>query len=54
VLCDRDEDAFSRLPTEEEFRDYVRTHFWDEARGRGGWDYDVVLCSVRRNALSAR
>jgi hypothetical protein len=49
VLCDRDEDAFSRQPTEEDFREYVRAHFWDERRGAGGWDYDVVFCLVRRN-----
>jgi hypothetical protein len=49
TLCDRDEDAFGRVPSEEEFRDYVRAHFWDERAGKGGWGYDVVCCSVRRN-----
>jgi hypothetical protein len=50
VLCDRDEDAFSRPPTEEEFQSYVREHFWDEQTGTGGWQHDIVCCIVRRNA----
>jgi SAM-dependent methyltransferase len=51
VLCDRDEDAFSALPTEDEFRAYVRANFWNEQTGTGGWPHDAVLCFVRRNAL---
>jgi SAM-dependent methyltransferase len=51
VLCDRDEDAFARPPTEAAFQEYVRAHFWDEQAGAGGWPYDVVFCSVRRSAL---
>jgi SAM-dependent methyltransferase len=51
TLCDRDEDAFSRPPTEDEFRRYVRDHFWNEAQGQGGWPHSVVVCFVRRNAL---
>jgi hypothetical protein len=54
MLCDRDADAFSRPPTEEEFQEYVREHFWDERIGRGGWDCEVVFCCVRRNAVYAR
>jgi SAM-dependent methyltransferase len=49
VLCDRDADAYSRPPTEDEFRQYVRAHFWDERAGAGGYDYDVVFCCVRRS-----
>src|SRR5262249_46513502 len=53
VLCDRDEDAFSALPTEDEFRAYVRANFWNEQARTGGWPHDTVLCYVRRNALRA-
>jgi AdoMet dependent proline di-methyltransferase len=49
MVCDRDPDAFSREPTEQQFQSYVRKHFWDEHTGTGGWRYDVVLCLVRRN-----
>jgi SAM-dependent methyltransferase len=51
MLCDRDEDAFSRPPTEEEFQAYVREHFWDEQAGTGGWEHGSVYCLVRPNAL---
>ena len=54
MLCDRDADAFSRPPTEEEFQAYVREHFWDERKGTGGWDCKVVFCCVRRNAGYAK
>ncbi|MDN5870041.1 MAG: class I SAM-dependent methyltransferase [Nitrococcus sp.] len=50
MLCDRDADAFSRSPTEQEFQEYVRAHFWDQGRNTGGWHYKTVLCFVRRNA----
>jgi hypothetical protein len=50
MLCDRDADAFSRPPMEEEFQDYVREYFWDERKGTGGWDCEEVFCCVRRNA----
>jgi len=51
MLCDRDADAFSRPPTEEEFQAYVRAHFWDERKGRGGWEGANLFCCVRRNAV---
>ncbi|MEW5767306.1 MAG: methyltransferase domain-containing protein [bacterium] len=54
MLCDRDADAFSRPPTEEEFQAYVRKHFWDERKGRGGWECANMLCCVRRNAVYAK
>jgi hypothetical protein len=53
MLCDRDADAFSHSPTEEEFQEYVREHFWDERRNTGGWHYEEVFCFVRRNAVHA-
>jgi hypothetical protein len=53
MLCDREAEAFSRPPTEEEFQTYVREHFWDERQGRGGWDCAEVLCCVRRQAGEA-
>ena len=54
MLCDRDADAFSRPPTEEEFQTYVRAHFWDEGTGRGGWECANLFCYVRRNAVYAK
>jgi SAM-dependent methyltransferase len=49
VLCDRDEDAFSRPPIEEGFQSYVREHFWDERTATGGWQHDIICCTIRRN-----
>ena len=49
VLFDRTPDSFTRLPTEDEFVTYVRSHFWDEARGQGGWDLPQVFALVRPN-----
>lgn len=51
MLCDRDADAFSRPPTEQQFQHYVREHFWQEQSQSGGWDYDVVFCFVGKNPL---
>jgi hypothetical protein len=48
LLCDRDDGAFSAMPDEAEFVDYVREHFWDEETGQGGWHYDVMIASMRR------
>ena len=47
MLCDRTPAAFSRLPSERDFTDYVREVFWDEARGRGGWNMEQVFALVR-------
>jgi hypothetical protein len=49
LLFDRTPAGFSRLPPENEFRRYVREVFWDEARGRGGWNMEQVFALVRRN-----
>jgi len=54
MLCDRDADAFSRPPTEAEFQEYVREHFWDEREGRGGWECANAFCCLRRNAMYAK
>ncbi len=51
MLCDRDADAFSSPPTEQQFQYYVRENFWDESKGAGGWRFHVVYCFVRRNAF---
>lgn len=48
MLCDRDEDAFSSVPSEQDFADYVREHFWNDVTGEGGWDYDVMIVAMRR------
>ncbi len=49
MLNDREPDSYSRLITEEDVRDYVRTHFWDEKQGRGGWRCDALYYLIRRN-----
>ena len=48
MMTDRAEEAFSVQPTEGQFRDYVRAHFWDEAKQVGGWSIGDVHCLVRR------
>jgi SAM-dependent methyltransferase len=49
MMADRAEDAFSSRPTEREFREYVRAHFWNEEKKVGGWSIGDVYCLVRRN-----
>ena len=54
ILCDRTPAGFTRLPREAEFASYVRRHFWDEARGQGGWQLDQAFALIRPNAAFAR
>lgn len=49
MLCDRTRRGYDRLPGEDEFTAYVARHFWDEARGEGGWNLDQVFALVRPN-----
>jgi hypothetical protein len=49
MMADRAPEAFSWQPTEAQFQEYVRTHFWDEERKVGGWSIGDVYCLVRRN-----
>lgn len=49
MMADRSEVAFSQQPTETQFQEYVRAHFWDEAQQLGGWSIGDVYCLVRRN-----
>jgi hypothetical protein len=49
MMADRSEDAYSWRPTETQFQDYVRTHFWHEEKKVGGWSVGDVYCLVRRN-----
>jgi hypothetical protein len=49
MMADRAEEAFSRRPTEAQFQEYVRAHFWDEHEQAGGWFNGDVYCLVRRN-----
>jgi SAM-dependent methyltransferase len=49
MMTDRAETAFSRLPTESQLQDYVRSHFWDEEKKVGGWWIGDVYCLIRRN-----
>ncbi len=51
VMCDRDEDAFSKPVYEQSFLDYVAANFWDDSAKRGGWDYDVLALCVRRRTV---
>jgi SAM-dependent methyltransferase len=49
MMSDRAENAFSWRPTESQFQDYVRAHFWDEEKNVGGWLIGDVYCLIRRN-----
>ena len=49
MLSDRGASAFSKLPSEQEFESYVRTHFWDAKEHRGGWNCGDVLALIKRN-----
>ena len=49
MMADRAANAFSRWPTESQFQDYVRAHFWDEEKNVGGWLIGDVYCLIRRN-----
>jgi hypothetical protein len=49
MLADRGPDGFGRRFTEEEVRDYVGRHLWDERRGAGGWPCPALNCLIRRN-----
>jgi SAM-dependent methyltransferase len=49
MLCDRTATGYDRLPGEDEFIAYVAGHFWDEARGEGGWNLGQVFALVRPN-----
>jgi len=49
MMADRAEEAFSWRPTEAQFQDYVRSHFWDEEKKTGGWLIGDVYCLIRRN-----
>lgn len=49
MMADRAEGSFSRSPTETQFQEYVRAHFWDDANKVGGWPLGEVYCLVRRN-----
>jgi SAM-dependent methyltransferase len=50
MLSDRDASSYTNGgPTEEEFKAYVKEHFWNEEEGRGGWNYPEVIALIRRN-----
>lgn len=48
MMCDRGEAEFASPPTEEDFACYVRSQFWDEVRGVGGWSYRVCVWTLTR------
>jgi len=49
MMADRAEASFSWQPTEKQFQEYVRAHFWNEERKVGGWFLGDVYCTIRRN-----
>jgi hypothetical protein len=49
MMADRSEESFSWQPTEQQFQDYVRAHFWDAEKNVGGWFLGDVYCLIRRN-----
>lgn len=49
MLADRDVETFSKLPSEEQFQDYVRAHLWNEEKKIGGFDLSDVYCIIRSN-----
>src|SRR5262245_2432636 len=49
MLSDRSPTSFSRLPSEQEFENYVRKHFWDDKENRGGWNCAEVFAFIKRN-----
>jgi Methyltransferase domain len=51
MLSDRSASAFSRLPSEQEFENYVRRYFWDDEEHRGGWNCGEVFAFIKRNPL---
>ena len=49
MMADRAAESFSWQATEQQFQEYVQTHFWNEARNVGGWFLGDVYCLIRRN-----
>ena len=50
MMCDRPDDQFDQSLTEQAFQDYVRANFWNESTKEGGWDYQLLVCLVTRQA----
>lgn len=50
MLNDRAPEGYARDFDEEEVREYVRRHLWDEEARAGGWRCDVDWYLVRRNS----
>jgi hypothetical protein len=49
MLCDRAPDSYARRFRDEELRDYVRDHFWNDREQAGGWPCDALNYCIRRN-----
>ncbi len=54
MMCDRGVDEFPTPPEEADFINYVTTKLWTPALHRGGWDYEVTVCTITRAAKSTR
>jgi hypothetical protein len=49
MLSDRSLTSFSRLPSEGEFENYVRRHFWNDEEHCGGWNCAELFAFIKRN-----
>jgi SAM-dependent methyltransferase len=54
MMADRGAEAFSSVPSEEQFQDYVRTHLWNESKQVGGFDLGDVYCLIRPNPFDGQ
>lgn len=54
MMCDRGLDEFPTPPDEADFVNYVTTNLWNPTLLRGGWDYEVTVCTITKAATSTR
>lgn len=52
MMCDRGVDEFSTPPDEDAFINYVATELWDADINRGGWKYEVTVCTITKPQTS--
>ena len=51
MLSDRPRSSYRELPDDAALEAWVKKRFWDDSRGRGGWNLPEVLALVRPNWL---
>lgn len=49
MMCDRGKDEFAEPPDESDFVNYVTTNLWDATKNRGGWDYEITICTIKKH-----